>query len=536
MQAPKSRSGRATYTARPAAMTETTPTDPVEAAEAVPAALSSPEGETTQARGWFAALGHRDHTEGSLVASVAVLSVPAVAMSVLGMGTFQMFDLAFLGRISETAIAASGATNQVFRQFFMHIAWGISAAVTMRIAQYVGQRRFDEAEHVAGQGVLLGLAFGVIAALTVGSFPEPFLSLVAPPDVLPEATAYARVLLSFFGVMLVMQILNSVFTGSGDTTTPMLISFAQFPIAIFAQYTLAFGNFGAPELGIRGMAAGFIIGGSTALVIALWTLASGRARVHLRPRHFRPDPAVLADLLRNGWQPWLHLAARSVLIWIFMWLSGQLGSKVQAAYTIGLRIEMVMVMIAFPVANACATLVGQNLGAGNVARAWQAIRTTALLQTVVMVPVSLAVLTFRDPIASSFTSDPEVAALASEYLMFVSVVLSFYGIYFTAFRSLQAAGDMNTPMIISLLLSFGLGAPLAFALSDTDLGATGMWIANTTYALANFAIMVAWLWTGDGPGPIWPAETRPTAEPPGSARMGGRRVASRPSEAPRRPL
>ena len=66
-----------------------------------------------------------------------------------------------------------------------------------------------------------------------------------------------------------------------------------------------------------------------------------------------------------------------------------------------------------------------------------------------------------------------------------------------AFRALQAAGDMITPMLISLVLALGLGAPLAIYLSSQpEYGASGMWIANIVYSTANTLAMLVWLSTG----------------------------------------
>jgi Na+-driven multidrug efflux pump len=225
--------------------------------------------------------------------------------------------------------------------------------------------------------------------------------------------------------------------------------------------------------------------------VLLAVLLGGRSRIHLRARHLRPDPRGLAQLLRFAWQPALHLLARTAIVFFFMFLAGRLGGKVQAAYTIGLRLELLPIMVAFPVANACATLVGQNLGARDVERAWRAIRATFALQALLLWPAALALYLLRERLVALFGSDPEVRALAAEYLTYSSIVLCFYGFYFTAFRALQAAGDMRSPMLISIGLALGLGVPLGWWLAArTELGATGMWIANLVYATANTMLML----------------------------------------------
>jgi Na+-driven multidrug efflux pump len=210
-----------------------------------------------------------------------------------------------------------------------------------------------------------------------------------------------------------------------------------------------------------------------------------------------PDRAALGRLIAMAWQPALHMLARSTMLMVFTIMAGRFGEKVQAAYGVGVRIEMLAIMFAFPIANACATLVGQNLGARNLARAWGAVWTSAAVSIVALVPLATCVLVFRHQIVSFFAPDPEVAAIAAEYLVYSSIILTFYGLYFVAFRTLQASGDMNSPMIVSIGSAFLIGAPLGYLLSHQGgLGPTGMWIANLVYALTNAGLMIAWLVTG----------------------------------------
>jgi Na+-driven multidrug efflux pump len=180
-----------------------------------------------------------------------------------------------------------------------------------------------------------------------------------------------------------------------------------------------------------------------------------------------------------------------------MALAGRLGGKVQAAYTIGLRLEMLAIMIAFPIANGCATLVGQNLGSGDRRRAWRAVWVSGAVELAALWPSAICLFVFRSRVVAFFTSDPEVAAMATQYVTFSSVILLFYGLYFVAFRTLQAAGDMRAPMIISIGSAVFVGAPAGFLLATrTDYGATGMWIANLLYASVNASITIGWLLSG----------------------------------------
>ena len=173
------------------------------------------------------------------------------------------------------------------------------------------------------------------------------------------------------------------------------------------------------------------------------------------------------------------------MVMFFMIMAGRLGGKVQAAYTIGLRLEMLAIMLAFPIANACATLVGQNLGARNLARAWSAIWASSAVELAALWPLALARVRLPAPARRAVRRRPGGRATGGASISSTrSSILAFYGLYFVAFRTLQASGDMNSPMIISVSTAVFVGAPLGYWLATrTDLGATGMWIANLVYAL-----------------------------------------------------
>jgi putative MATE family efflux protein len=440
----------------------------------------------------LARLRDRDHTRGSLAVSLLALAVPSILASVGAFGVFQLVDLYLVGRLGSDALAAAGASNQTLRQIVFLAALGLSTSSQMLIARRVGEARPEEAEHVAGQTLLAGLVLAALAALAGLLFAEPLVRFVSPdPAVVALGAVYLRVTFAALFAALLVQLASGILTGAGDAATPMLVGFLVTPLSLLGEWGFGFGELGLPELGIAGIALGAAVGNLAGGALLLAVLLGGRSRIHLRARHLRPDPAALRLLLRSAWQPALHLLARTAIVFFFMFLAGRLGARVQAAYTIGLRLEMLPILVAFPVANACATLVGQNLGARDVPRAWRAIRATFLLQALLLWPAALLLFLLRGRLVALFGSDPEVLALAAEYLVYSSVVLCFYGFYFTAFRALQAAGDMRSPMLISIGLALGLGVPLGWGLATrAELGATGMWIANLVYATANTGLML----------------------------------------------
>jgi putative MATE family efflux protein len=411
---------------------------------------------------------------------------------------FQLVDLGFLSRLGEKAMASVIIVNQSLRQAVFMILMGASFGAQALIARAVGEGRIDAAEHVAGQTVFLGAVLAASMAILGGLFPEFLFSLPGPDaSFTPFGVPYVQLVFvlsfGFVGSLLVSGIL----TGAGDTTTPLLLILLQIGVALPAEWILIFGHFGAPALGVRGAALGIALGHMAAFAAGLFVLFRGRGRVHLRLRHLRPDPAVIRRILALAGPPALQMVGNLFLTFTFLRMTGTFGEAVQTAYAIGLRLGMIAPAFCFPLATACATIVGQNLGAGDVPRARQAVKVGLAVHASIMLTFALLTLVFRVQIMSLLSDDPEVIGVGSEYLLYASGSFAMWAFYFVFFRALQGAGDVIAPMLISLGTTFLVTVPLAYVLAFVlDFGPTGLWIA---FLVSSVVVTVAtglWMATG----------------------------------------
>jgi putative MATE family efflux protein len=441
---------------------------------------------------------HRDLTRGGLLTSLLVLALPLVASGVLGGAVYQLVDLTFLSRLGEDAIAAVVITNQTVRQVSLMLVMGTGFATQSLIARAVGGGDLERAEHVAGQAIALGLAYGALAALLGGLFPEQLFSLAGPdPGFYAEGVPYVRlVFLLHFGVIGTL-LFGSILGGAGDTTTPLLVQVVQFSVAIAAEWVLIFGQLGVPAQGVRGVALGVACGQLVAMGLGMRVLFGGSSRVHLRRRHLVPDPPVMGQILRIAAPSALQMVGGVAMTFAFFRLAGGFGEHVQTAYAIGLRLGMVIPMVCFPMATACATLVGQAVGAGDVRRAWRAIGAGLAVHVSVMWSFAAAIFWFRVPILRFFSDDPEVIRIGTEYLAYSAGSFLFMAFYFVFFRSLQGAGDFFVPMAITLGNSLLLTIPLGFYLANhTPLGPTGIWTAQLVSSAVATSGTGLWLAAG----------------------------------------
>jgi len=270
-------------------------------------------------------------------------------------------------------------------------------------------------------------------------------------------------------------------------------------VALGAEWLLIFGKGPFPALGVRGVALGLACGQGVGIALALRVLFRGTSRIHLRLHHLRPDPVVLRRILSLSWPPGLQMIGGFLVTAFFLRLVGGFGEKAQAAYSIGLRLGMVGPILAFPLAGACATLVGQNLGAGNRRRAWRALGVGLVAHTSLLWTGAALLFLFRGPILTAFTQDPEVIRIGSRLLVYQAGAFLFWGLYFVFFRALQGAGDVKVPMLLSLGNSLLLTLPLGAWLSSprgADLGPEGVFLATLISAGTITLATGAWLATG----------------------------------------
>ena len=473
-------------------------------------AITADEGAPSADPGRGLSWRHHDHTQGRLLTSLFILAAPLFATSVT-QAVFQLVDLGFVSRLGDEAVTAVVVTNQSIRQVFFMLTMGASFGAQAMVARAIGMGNVDFAEHATGQVLVIGTVLSFVVLL-VGLNPEPLLRVMnVAPSVLELGVPYLRISMVLgFGFVFSMLV-GGILNGAGDTTTPMWIAIIQAACALLAEWVLIFGKFGVPPLGIAGVAWGMAIGQWVGLGLAARALAGGKLRIHIRRRHLLPDGLALRQLLAISWQPAVQMVGAFVVNVYFLRLVGTLESHGQAAFSVVLRLAMVGPMLAFPLAGACATLIGQNLGSGNVPRAWRALRVGLGVHCAVLWTTAALLVLFRHQIVSTFATDPAIIELATRLLPWQAGAFVFWGFYFVFLRSLQGAGDVWVPMWISLANSVAVSLPLgAWFASDWGLGwgtegvVAAQLVSSAVVTLATGAWVATGRWTRRDPTHIGP--------------------------------
>jgi putative MATE family efflux protein len=408
----------------------------------------------------------RDFTQGPILPALIILAIPMILeMSMEAL--FAIVDTFFVAKLGAEPVAVVGFTESVLALVYA-VAIGLSIGATATVARRFGEQDLDGAARTATHVVYLGIIVSVIMGIAGLIFAPNILWLLgAEPSVVELGTPFARLMFGTNIVIVFLFLLNGVFRGAGDATIALRVLIVANGLNIILDPLFIFGVGFFPELGVTGAAVATVMGRATGVGYAVWALFFRKnGRLTVRAEHWRFDPHLLWSLIK--------LSATAVLQFLIATLSwsglvmilAPFGTVALAGYQIGLRVIIFVLLPAVGLANAAATLVGQNLGAGKPERAERSVWLAGALNAALLGIAGLAFVIFSDLVVSVFTTDPAVSEYGRDCLRIVGYGYALYGLGMVMESSFNGAGDTWTPTYLNFIVFWMFEIPLAYFLAN----------------------------------------------------------------------
>ncbi|MDE2456673.1 MAG: MATE family efflux transporter [Burkholderiales bacterium] len=405
-----------------------------------------------------------DYTRIPLRRAVLLLAVPMV-LELLLESTFAVVDIFFVAKLGASAVATVGL-SETYLFLLYSIAMGLATAVTAIVARRVGERRGEEAALTAVQAIALALLASLPFALAGIVWARELLQLMgADAWVLEHGFRYTRWALGGSAVVLLLFVINAVLRGAGDAAAAMRVLWVANGLNIVLDPLLIFGLGPVPALGIEGAAIATTLGRGLGVALQLWILMRGSAHLRIGLAALRWHGPTLLQVARTSLGGIGQMIV-AMTAWIFlMRILASVSTQAVAGATIAVRVMMFTLMPAWGLSNAAATLVGQNLGAGEPARAEAAVWRIGWMTMAYTLAVSALFFVAHDAVIGLFTDDAAVVAIGGEWLSILAISYFVYGWWMVSVQAFNGAGDTMTPTWINLVFFWLIQIPLAWLLA-----------------------------------------------------------------------
>ncbi len=360
------------------------------------------------------------------------------------------------------------------------LAIGISMAATAVVARRVGEKDPEAAGKAGMQAILIAISItAILSVLGVIFGTELLLLMGASPEAAIHGTPFIQIMMGSCIVITLLFLINGIFRGAGNAAIAMK-SLWIANISNIILCPILINGFGPiPAFGLTGAAIATVIGRSIGVSYQLYHLFNGKNMLKVTLAYLKPEWDQIKALVKIASPAVLQFVIASCS-WIFL---AQLvattgGDHGSAGYQTALRLMMFFLLPAWGLSNAAATLVGQNLGANEVARAEQAVIKTAKYNVIYMAAVMLISLLGAEILAGFFTNDAQVQEIAIRAVRILAAGYIFYGIGMVMINAFNGAGDTWTPTWINLGGFWFFQIPLAYFLAKyLEMGPDGVFIA-----------------------------------------------------------
>lgn len=397
-------------------------------------------------------------------------------------GMIAFVDSVLAGWHSANTLAAVAVGSAIWSMVVIVLV-GVLLSVPPTISQLVGAGRRVEVSSVFRQ--TLWLALGLSALLVV--FLHLAMGLLEPMGIAAEIRPAARDFLLGvrWGVPALALYLSMRYLSEGLhwTIPTMVLGLGGLLLLVPLGYVMMFGKFGLPELGAEGL--GF------ATSIMLWCQALAFAAYLANSRRFAdlglffrfewPRWAPIRDLLRLGLPIGVTVALEGGLFVAAALLIGRMGEAPAAAHQIALNIASITFMAALALSEATTVRVGHAAGANDARGVRHAVLAGYALVILVQCTTAATIALGNHQIASIYTRDAAVLALAAQLLLFAAAFQLSDGIQVMSAAALRGLKDTRMPMLLAAMAYWGVGMPVGAGLGlGLDWGAPGMWLGLLT--------------------------------------------------------
>ena len=406
---------------------------------------------------------------------MASLAVPIFVETLLVM-MLGAVDTFMLSRYSDNSVAAVGVVNQLMNLVFL-LFEVISLGTSILCSQYIGAGRRDKVIQVVGISLLFNLISGLVISACLFFFADDMLILMGlRPDLMSFGLPYMKIVGGFAFLQAISLSLSASLRSANKAKYPMYVSMVVNVLNIIGNYSLIFGKFGMPALGVEGAAISTSVCRGVSVIILLVVLF--KKHIPSFPKeYFTPFPWIeLKNLLKIGIPSAGEHFSYSLSQVVISYFINMISNQALAVRSYVVNIVMFTYIFALAISQGGAIMIGQLVGKEKIHAAYAIGKRVMRLGATISVSLSLLTAIFGKHILGILTSDPWIISTGAvilwiEVLLENGRALNFFGV-----NALRSAGDIYFPVIIGIIVMWGIQVVGSYILGiSLGWGLIAMW-------------------------------------------------------------
>ena len=402
-----------------------------------------------------------DMTQGSIVRHLITFAFPLLIGNIFQQ-LYNTVDTWVVGRfVSNEAYAAVGTNGPIINMligFFM----GLSSGAGVVISQYYGAKRYEDVSRTVHTALTMTVIMGILFT-GIGQFMTPYMLTLmkTPANVLPESTAYLRIIFSGIMGLMIYNIGSGILRAVGDSKRPFyfLVVCAVMNTVLDLLFVLVL------DMGVRGVALATILSQATSALLVIITLLRTGECIKLFPQKLKIHWDMLKKIFRVGIPAAIQMAITSFSNIFVQSYINFFGDNCMSGWTTYAKVDQLLFLPMQSIALASTTFVGQNLGCNQVDRAKEGVKKALMLALSSTLILMIPVLAFAPQIVAFFNNKPEVVEYGSLLLRWITPFYLLCCFNQICSGALRGAGNSKAPMIIMLTSFVGFRQIYLFIMS-----------------------------------------------------------------------
>jgi len=405
---------------------------------------------------------HESHGSSDVPGSLRELIYVALPLMVSAgsLALMNVVDRAFLIALDLDAFAAAMPVSML-NWTVMSIPMGITSYTNAFLSQYEGAKQKDRVAATIWQGLIVGIAGGVLLLPFIFIAPSIFAWMDHAPAVRAQQIPYFRVLVFCCIPLMIATVFSAFFTARKRVNVVMYVNIVATLINIVLDYGLIFGHFGLPKMGIQGAALATVLSQwcVCALYIYLVRAEAKNNGYNLRAA-FGFDRELISRMIRYGFPSGLQMLLDAGAFTMFLVLVGRYGTQEQAATTLAFILNSVAFVPMFGMGTAVMTIVGRRVGEGRPKLARATVWKSMVVSGIYMLGFAIIYLTLPDLIlkpllpSNSEVDYDTIRPIVYDLLKFVSLYTFFDAMAVVYGSAVRGAGDTKFSLIFTVITAW----------------------------------------------------------------------------------